>query len=183
MFFQVDACNEAHELKEKLVAKIEVRFHCHMSSNNGKIKWIKYKYRGNPFPRSGEGTTYWSLSTLIAVFFPSWPSALGQQNISHLWAASTSPPSGAYPLCTIHITRSSRLSSHVISSRRSLIFLTQKNETVNKWTNLSPAQRCLMIPLSRVDAHHQTSATLSHHLVYFVFGTYLNLQYLMCICV
>lgn len=42
MSFQVDACNEAHELKEKLVAKIEVRFHCYMSSNNGKIKCIKY---------------------------------------------------------------------------------------------------------------------------------------------
>ncbi|XP_014399773.1 PREDICTED: single-pass membrane and coiled-coil domain-containing protein 2 isoform X1 [Myotis brandtii] len=79
-FVQVDACNEAHELKEKLVAKIE-------------------------------------------------PSAVGQQNISHPWAASTSPPSGSYPLC-IYITHSSRLRSHIISFRPSLIFLTQKNDSI-----------------------------------------------------
>lgn len=134
MSFQVDACNEAHELKEKLVAKIEVRFHCYMSSNNGKIKWIKYKYRGNSFPGSGEGTTYWSLSALIAVFFPSWPSALGQQNVSHLWAASTSPPIGAYPLCRNAYYPFFKAQLTFISFRHSLIFLTQKNETVNKWT-------------------------------------------------
>lgn len=36
--FQADACNEAHELKEKLVARIEVRFQSYTSSNNDKMK-------------------------------------------------------------------------------------------------------------------------------------------------
>lgn len=61
--FQEDACDEAHKLKEKLAARIEVRFHSYTSSNNDQMKLFKSTHRGHSFPGSWVYTTHWSLST------------------------------------------------------------------------------------------------------------------------
>lgn len=119
MSFQADACNEAHELKEKLVVRIEVRFHSYSSLNNDKIIWFKSTYRGNSFP--GVFLPYHCLFHLLVFCFGSTAHLTGLTCLVYLQALIPLPYLLQLDLilhvCT-HITHSSRFSSDVISSSR-----------------------------------------------------------------